>query len=122
MPSHSWPSGGEPWRVRYSAHHRGPLPKSGLLWRQFAVYNGVATSPAETFRFSVNPSFAHQFGSPDDLLQSLSLVALEPFTGVACPVRAAHPIDGSAEGSHNGASQDGTRPISRHTAHLIPEG
>ena len=87
-----------------------------------AVYSRVATSPADTLRFPVGPSLAHQLGYPDDLLQSLPPTAIESVTGVACPVLAAHPIEGTAEGSHHGASEDGTRPLSRHTAHLIPEG
>ena len=59
-----------------------------------AVYSRVATSPAETFRFPVGPSLAHQLGYPEDVLQSLPPTAIESFTGVACPVLAAHLASG----------------------------
>lgn len=87
-----------------------------------AVYSRVGTSPAETFRFPVGPALAHQLGYPEDLLQSLPPTAIESFTGVACAVLAAHPIEVTGEVSHHGASEERNPPTSRSAAHPIPEG
>ena len=68
-----------------------------------AGFSRVATSPAESVRFPLGPFLAPLLGSPEDRLQALPPPATESVTGVACPVLAGPPIDGTGEGSPNGA-------------------
>lgn len=48
-----------------------------------AVFDAVAQTPRETFRFAVGPALAREVGYPDHLLASLPSLAAESFTGLA---------------------------------------
>ncbi len=47
------------------------------------MFNRVAATPAEKYRFAVGPDLARAVGYPEDVLQSLPASAFESFTGLA---------------------------------------
>lgn len=47
------------------------------------MFNRVAASPSEKYRFAVGPALARQVGYPEEVLGSLPASAFESFTGLA---------------------------------------
>lgn len=93
--------GREPWGPQLLRAPPGTAAPVGAAVA--AVHCRVATSPTETVRFPLGPYLVHLLGYPEDRLQALPPPATESVTGVACPVLAGPPIDGTGEGSPNGA-------------------